>query len=223
MSARRQWQTLKALSPRERLWHIWEFCRWGILGAVFAAVLLTALIVTLCTRPTYPLFRGAVANLTVSEAGEQCLTQALVEPLGGGDDPEAWVELVTSTVVPEAENPQYYQAENMAVTALVMNRMVDYFLMDTLSMEVYSAQGNFMDLNRVLTPEQLAKVDSEKLIWCADEEGNQVPAVIDITDTLFAQHCVTGSEKVYIAFPGNTGRDAQIVWFFDYLWGWEPR
>jgi hypothetical protein len=107
-----------------------------------------------------------------------------------------------------------------AMIAMVSTKLLDYMLLDEVALAQYRGSGMIGPVEKVLTPAQLAVFEG-KLLPVTAEDGSEYLGVVDITDTAFARDCITGSGKVYIAFPGNTVRADRLDTFLDWLLAWE--
>ena len=75
-------------------------------------------------------------------------------------------------------------------------------------------------LDAVFSAEYLETIQ-ERIVYIKNYEGAEVPFAIDLTDTAFAKACHLEKFGLYIAFPGNTGRNDQLDEFVDYLLNWK--
>lgn len=92
--------------------------------------------------------------------------------------------------------------------------------MAVVALAQYRGSGMIGPVEKVLTAEQLLAF-SGKLLPVTAEDGSEYLGVVDITDTAFARDCISGGDKVYIAFPGNTVRADRLDTFLDWLLAWE--
>lgn len=212
-------ETFRNLDRKEKMTYIWDFYRWHILCLCLAVVLIIALASTLSNLEEEPVFRGSLTNLTITQEGENYLTAELLAAFGMDAETEH-IEFLHRTLENDVMKAEQYQAENSAVVALVMSKMVDLFIMDQESYDAYSTWNIFADVHRVLNAEQLAQVPDAMLKYIEDEDGNVYPVAIDISQTPFARDCLSGGGSVYLAFPGNTERNQMVSTFFDHLYSW---
>ena len=73
-------------------------------------------------------------------------------------------------------------------------------------------------MEKALSEQTIAKFEG-KIVTIETDDGSYYGA-IDITDLPFVKANMTSNDKVYIAFPGNTGRESKNEAFLQYLMNW---
>lgn len=212
-------ENMKNMTWRQRIAYLWEYYKWLLIGGVVVLWILGMLIGELADPDPKYAFMGAQINVRITDEGRQYLTEDLFPVMGVTDPEEQTVELLDRQLPAMEDNPQYAQTEVMAMVAMVSAQMLDYALMDEIAYNQYRSNGMFNNLETLLTQQQLSQFDGKLLTTSTDEDGEYF-AIIDITDTAFARDCLSGSQRYYLAFPGNTGREEKLPVFVDWILAW---
>lgn len=213
-------ENMQNMTRLEQVGYIWDLYKLPILIGAVLLVMLVAFLVTLANPDPETLFMGASVNLTVSDEGKTYLTEDIFEMMDGTDPEKQRVDLVYRYLPDAEKDPRLADTERMAMIAMVSTKLLDYMLLDEEALKQYRDSGMIGPVDKVLTAEQLLAF-SGKLLPVTAEDGSEYLGVVDITDTAFARDCITGSGKVYIAFPGNTVRADRLDTFLDWLLAWE--
>lgn len=212
-------ENMKDMTWGQRIEYFWEYYKWVVIGGTVVLLILGMLIGELADPDPESLFMGARINASITEDGRHYLTDDIFYMMGGTDAEKQAVDLLERYLPSAQANYQYAQSEIMAMVAMVSAQMLDYVILDDIGFEQYRSNGMFTKLEDLLRPDQLALFEG-KLITTSTEDEGEYYAIIDITDTAFAKDCLSGSEKYYIAFPGNTGRADKVDDFMDWLLAW---
>ena len=213
-------ENMKNMTPVEKLGYIWDLYKLPIVLSVAVVAMVVAFLVSLANPDPETLFMGASVNLTVSDEGKAYLTEDIFEMMDGKDPQKQRVDLLYRYLPDAEKDPRLADTERMAMIAMVSTKLLDYMLLDEEALKQYRDSGMIGPVDKVLTAQQLLDF-SGKLLPVKAEDGREYLGVVDITDTAFARHCITGSSKIYIAFPGNTARADRLDTFFDWLLAWE--
>lgn len=221
--------TLKPMTAKQRLEHLWMYYKPHALCALLVLFVLNFIIVAIVNQSKDVLISGMIVNITIDQEGYDYLLDDYHEDLAPGDkskvvelDYTAFGDMLDS----EFGQESYYAS--MIVSARVEGNMLEYMIMDEYSMKFYIPQEIYLDLREFFTEDEIAELTAEdRLIYVRpeEEEGEEkqepMPIAVDITDIPFAKDNVTSKGKVYFALSG-THRSLEMchdVW--DRINAWE--
>ena len=217
--------TLRPMSWRDRIDHIWTYYKEIILiGAV--VIILLASIVGNALKPRLEVrMSGYLANITLSEDGSAYLKEDYLSHLGGSADSQTVI--LNSTVFGGEGYLTSMEANYNAALAPVLQvtaQEVDYMLLDEVALEFYLNKAFFMDLRQLLNEEELKQLELTYYQPVDIDEkpvGGSYPVAVDITGTAFAQGCAKDAKKVYFVAVANGPNKDDIRNFWEYLNSWK--
>ena len=235
---------MKPMSWKQRIGHIWTYYKEYILLFFMLGVVLFGLISSSISNLKDPKIAGIFVNLMVDPAGMDYVSVDYAKHLGIEDTDLVRVETAyfeDPLVVVTDEN--YYAT--MIVENEVSAQMLDYMVLDKLSMEYYAKREVYMDLRKFFTVEELkAFAEQDLLVYCLDSEmAEQVgklteeelkelqllsledsaninyywPGALKITDMAFVKDMITKDGDIYFAVAGNTEKVDQVKDIWKYL------
>lgn len=217
--------TLRPMSWRDRIDHIWTYYKEIILiGAV--VIILLASILGNALKPRLEVrMSGYLANITLSEDGSAYLKEDYLSHLGGSADSQTVI--LNSTVFGGEGYLTNMEANYNAALAPVLQvtaQEVDYMLLDEVALEFYMNKAFFMDLRQLLNEEELQQLELTYYQPVDIDEkpvGESYPVAVDITGTAFAQGCAKDAKKVYFVAVANGPNKDDIRNFWEYLNSWK--
>lgn len=212
---------MSGMTFTKKLDHLWTYYKWVLVIAVIAVIVICTVVSSIRNKQIKTLYSGMLINMEVSEEGGAYLTDQWQDVLGE-DSQKQKVDL-TTTFFQDPSTSLSLELEAgsiIQVTALVAAKELDYMILDDVGFAYYKDRTIFAPLEEMFSAEQLEQM-KDRLQYHEDEENGRYPIAIDISDSQFATDCLAGSENVYIAFPGNTGRTEQNYGFLEYLLNWE--
>lgn len=216
--------TLRPMTWRERMDHIWTYYKEIILIAAVVIILLSS-IVSNALKPRLEVrMAGYLANITLSEDGSAYLKEDYLSHLGGSADSQTVV--LSSTYFGGEDYLTNMEANYNAALAPVLQvtaQEVDYMLLDEIALEFYLSKAFFMDLRQLLNEEELQQLELTYYQPVDIDEkpvGESYPVAVDITGTAFAQGCAKDAKKVYFVAVANGPNKDDIRNFWEYLNSW---
>ena len=217
--------TLRPMSWRDHIDHIWTYYKEIILiGAV--VIILLASILGNALKPRLEVrMSGYLANITLSEDGSAYLKEDYLSHLGGSADSQTVI--LNSTVFGGEGYLTSREANYNAALAPVLQvtaQEVDYMLLDEVALEFYLNKAFFMDLRQLLNEEELKQLELTYYQPVDIDEkpvGGSYPVAVDITGTAFAQGCAKDAKKVYFVAVANGPNKDDIRNFWEYLNSWK--
>lgn len=210
---------MKDLTFKEKLEYLWGYYWWIAVTAVVLVVATVSIVHSVIENSRELVYGGMVVNLSVTEEGNTYLKEGWFEALQG--DPNKQKIELDSMYIPNMDQPTYTEtsrANVTKITTLIEGGYIDYVLADAYAVHYLCSGGSFSALDTVLSQEQLAQFEG-KLVTYEDDDQSYLVA-IDISNLPFVKKHITSGDKVYIAFPGNTGRTERNAAFLEYLMNW---
>lgn len=220
-------ENMKGMTFKQKVDHLWTYYHDYLWIGAVVLMLVCAIItstINLAFRET--IVTGININVTMEQAGMNYLESDYHKKIGAR---EYWdkVSLEYTQFDPLLEitgdEGDYYASQS--IIAKVGSEMVDYFIMDQLTMDYFAVQDLFMDLREFFTPEEIAQFEAEnrlrysKLEGQSDEEAWVI--AVDITDTQFVKDNSTLEDKVYFALAGNAPHPDQCRAIWEYILDWK--
>lgn len=210
--------TMKSLTWKERIAHLWEYYKWFGIGAVVIIAMTVSIVISVTQNSREMLYSGVCINLSMSDEGKAYMTEDWFEKLEG-DEKKAQVELTPMSLNMEAGTmTDIAMSSGEKLVAMITTCELDYMLMDAYALTYCGNNGMFAPLNKFLSQEMIEKFEG-KLVTIKDEDSEYVGA-IDISDLPFVKKHLGSKDKVYIAFPGNTERTDRNEAFLQYILDW---
>ena len=211
-------ETMKELTWKERIAHFWEYYKWVAI-AVIAVIIAAVSVVISVQENSKPLLYGGVAvNVNVSEEASAYLVDGWMKHVQG--DPKKdrvdFSEMLLNLEANTMSDLGMANAEKLLT--MVESGDLDYLIMDAYALSYCGGNGIFAPLENALSAQTIAKFEG-KLVTIETDDGSYYGA-IDITDLPFVKANMTSNDKIYIAFPGNTGRESKNEAFLQYLMNW---
>lgn len=210
---------MKGMTFKEKLAHLWEYYWWVAVLTVVLIATTISVVNSVIENSKELVYGGMVASLDVTEEGQIYLKEGWFEQMGA-DPEEQKIELDIMYLpnMDTAINTESAMANATKITAMITAGYVDYVLADAYSVHYLCSGGAFSALDTILPEELLAQFEG-KLVTYEDDEGSYLVA-IDISELPFVKKHIISPDKVYIAFPGNTGRTQKNAAFLEYLMNW---
>ena len=209
-------KTLSGMTWKEKINHLWTYYSWVLLTLAGVAIIISIIVTSIHGNRTQVLVSGYLVNIGASEEGEQYLKDNFFQALGG-DEKKQTVNLTSRFLDLNSMSTAFMQ-----VDAMIAAKELDYVMADESGLELYMNHNVFSPLESLMTQEQLTPW-SERLVYHTygnDDEAAYAIA-IDISDTPFAQNCLSSANSVYIAFPGNREDGLQASEILEYLLNWK--
>ena len=211
-------ETLKPMTPKQRLDHLWTYYKFVLLIVAIIAALISIVYTSVTNLNREVLISGVLVNADVDSDGHMFLSDGYFEKLGGVEGDQE-VQLTTTVYMDITETNQidYVYNAAMKVIAMTSTKELDYLLMDKRGMEFYMGQDIFMDLNEMFTQEELAQWKDDLIYMTYEETGETIPVAINVQNTGFAENYLVSEDAHFIAFAANTLRKDTCRDFWDYL------
>ena len=211
-------ETMKRLTWKERFAHFWEYYKWVAVALIAVIVAAVSVVISVKENSRTLLYGGVSVNVSVAEEANAYLSDDWMEQLQGNakKDRVDFAEMLLNMEANTMSDIGMANAEKLLT--MVEGGELDYLLMDAYALSYCGSNGIFAPLEKALSEQTIAKFEG-KIVTIETDEGTYRGA-IDISDLPFVKKYLTSKDKVYIAFPGNTGREAKNEAFLQYLMNW---
>lgn len=211
---------MKDMTFKEKIAHLWEYYKWFAIVGILLIVATVSVVTSVIQNSRELVYGGAIVNLSVTEEGKTYLKEGWFEALESNPKKQK-IEL-DEIYIPDMEQTAFMESAtaNIAkITAMISAGYIDYVFADAYAIHYLGSVGSFQPLEVVLNQELLAQFEGKLVTYEGDEQTYLV--AIDISELPFVKENVISADKVYIAFPGNTGRTERNAEFLEYLINWE--
>lgn len=206
---------LKSMSWRDRLWYIWEYYKFHIIGAAVAAVLIVSLGGAFYNSTFDTVLHCIYLNSrAATEVNPAPLEQDFAEYLNLGKK-----ELITAEIsyISFDENATDYSYAAMAkVTALVAAHDLDIIIGDQAAIDHYASLNGFINLEEGLPPDVLALV-KDRLYIAKDGENTEYACAVDLSGTEFAAASNLAQDPPLLGIISNTENKDTVLQLIRYL------
>lgn len=197
-------EKLASMSHKDRIWYIWSYYKFHIIGAI-VAVVLAANIGAAFYRST---FDTALHCIYLNSRSETEVNTAPLEQDFAGYLKLGKKELVSteiSYISFEEETTDYSYAAMAKITALVAAHDLDILIGDGEGTEHYASLDGFMDLEEALPPDLLLLVQ-DRLYYAPDSSGEPYACAIDLSQTAFADDSNLAQDPPLLGIISNSKR-----------------
>lgn len=216
-------EEMKPMTFKQKVDHIWTYYKEYFFVSLPILMVIVGLIVSAVGTTKQKVVTGIMVNITIAQEGYNYLSTDYEEYLQLEKGQEVKLEytsfddLATST---DTEN-NYYAA--MGVIGEVSAKVLDYMILDGMSMQFYATQEVYGDLRTIFTEEELAYfAENDLLVYCLEEGQTQEwPAAVKIDQLPFVQEYIGSDDSVFFALAGSSEKPdaSRAVW--DYINAWE--
>lgn len=200
----------------EKMEYLWEYYRWVLLVAAFGAIVIAMVVTGIVNSSGKVFYSGAVVNVQLGEEGEAFLTDHLEEIFPAPKGERAKLFTTSFQDLQKASDVEMSAATAYRVVLMITAEDYDYMIMDETAWNYYRNHPVFTALDEMF-PDEVIERYSDRIVRYQPEDSEELPLAIDITDSAFARKYAQQGTKVYIAFPGNTGRTELNDDFLEYL------
>lgn len=210
--SRREREKLKQMTPRDKVWYIWEYYKVHIFIFI-GLVLLLQLIATILYNQTFTSrFSYVVINNQNSmETSFDAFNEEFKQYMGYGK--KDTIEADGSVVIQYGEHVSEMEYGNMAkISALVAGQSLDAMICDQINIDHYCQLNGFLDLSEVL-PADLWEQVKPLAYYGKNEAGESIPCAIELGGTSFMEKTGVQLDPCYFGIITNTARiDTAISW-----------
>lgn len=210
-------QKLKNMSPRDRVWYIWEYYKLHLLALLLGIGALWT-IGTMIYRQSFTTSLSiAVINDNAGGASSTAVLESeLREALGCTKKQLIEVNEGLSVNFGDESISQYGYATLAKISALVASQSLDVVIADKSAIDHYETVNAYQNLDEYLPPQLYDRV-KDFIYTAKDEQGVLRPVAISLEDTPLAAKTGIVMNPPYLAvIAGSPHKEAALV-MIEYL------
>lgn len=210
-------QKMKDMSFQDKLWYIWEYYKFHIIGVFIGMMLLYVVGTSIYNSTIHPgLYCMIINNYSSQDLDTSVLEVDFHDYMGFGKKEPVYVESMFLTYGDSAT--EYTYASMAKISALVASRDLDVMIADKENIDHYASMDGLSDLKQVLPADVLAAVE-DRLVYSAGSGGQSVAVALDISGTPFANTMHLSKDAAGLTLLDNsTHRDSSIA-LIRYIFG----
>ncbi|PNV62542.1 hypothetical protein C0033_08245 [Clostridium sp. chh4-2] len=214
--AREEREKLRNMTLKDKIWYIWEYYKFFIIGVVCAVGIIISVGTTMYNNRFDTALYCVVINNRTSEAGNQNqVLEELKDYLNLSDVREIVYD--SSMFISYGDNTNELGYATMAkISALVASRELDIMIADTDSIDNYAKLGGMTNLEEILPADLYEKV-KDRIYYTMNEEGVSQPCAVSLEDTKFAADMNLVMEPPLIALFSNSEHTENCIALLHYI------
>ncbi|MBT9777174.1 hypothetical protein GPL15_11740 [Clostridium sp. MCC353] len=214
--AREEREKLRNMTFKDKIWYIWEYYKFFIIGIVCTVGILISVGTTIYSNRFDTALYCVVINNRTTEAGNQDqVLEELKDYLNLSDVREIVYD--TSMFISYGENTNELGYATMAkISALVASRELDIMIADKDSIDNYAKLGGMTDLEEALPADLYEKV-KDRIYYTDNEEGQKQPCAVSLEGTKFAGDMNLVMDPPLISLFSNSENTENCIALFHYI------
>ncbi|MBR6403636.1 MAG: hypothetical protein IKS48_09665 [Eubacterium sp.] len=160
-------------------------------------------------RPT--VVTGGVLNVHITSEGATFLREDYMKSLGKNEKTHN-IEFASYILLDQSEPQSYaiFQAE-------LLSGQYNYLITDKAGMEYIAQMECAGDMNEILDQDLKDRLSSDMAYAKSGENGTNIAAAIDISDTAFSKEYITSNDKAYFVVTGKIEDDESAIAVLKYI------
>lgn len=212
-------EKLKSMSRKDRIWYIWAYYKFHIIGVLAGIAVLCVIGTSLYQNSFHTAFYCLfLNNRSAEELDTMPLDQGFAEYLGLGKKDRLVTESMYISFDGGANDFGY--ASMAKVTALVASKDLDAIIGDRDSLDHYASLGGFADLETVL-PEDLLSQVRDRLVYVPGSDGAEHAYGLSLAGTAFAEDSHLAQDPPIFGIISNSTRTDTAVALLHYIFDQE--
>lgn len=214
--ARSEKEKLKAMSFQDKLWYIWEYYKFHIIGLVILIGVGSSIISTVYKNSFETALYCVVINNRTSETGnDEELIKHLEEYMGLTEKQQ--VSWDSSMFVSYGEAASEFSYATMAkISALVAAQDLDVMISDEENFLHYASMNAFMNLEQLLPADLYEKI-KDRAYYAKDESGQSFIYGINLEGTTFAKEANLALDPPILGILSNSNRTDNSLLLLRYI------
>lgn len=204
---RREWSAFAAMTPRQKLEHIWIYYKIWIAVLLLLIAVAASAISSIRYNSRHQLISGIFLNTTTTAEGYAHLKEDYWQYRGA--HPNQRTELIETRTLDMENLPENDAANLMVVVSMIAAKTLDYVIVDESALNLLDEQEVLLDL-RELLPE-------DTLLDFSTRESPTGIIAISLRGTAFANQFPVLPEESWLAIINNTPDRAETAQFVNYL------
>lgn len=208
-------EKLSHMSFKDKMWYIWEYYKFHMLIGLFILFILSAVGTSIYDSTIETELHCIVLNSPRSQENFGVITEEFSQAMGYGKKQEIYVESMVSSYG-EGQGATSDYTTVMKMSTLIAAAELDMLICDQEGFDYYGRMDAYADLTTLL-PADLLETVEDRICYAQTEDGRQVAAGIDLTDTWFAEAVDLTMETPYLCVMINSARTDTCVDLIRYI------
>lgn len=207
-------EKLRSMSKKDRIWYIWEYYKFHILGILLAFIMLFNIGAALYRSTFDTVLHCYFLNSQSPELNLASAEEGFASYAGLNEKQLLTLESGSASFDASAGELEY--AVLAKITALVMSHDLDIIIGDTASANHYASLNGFADLETIL-PEDLSARLKDRFYYAKDMDGAEFAFAIDLSDTEFARRTGLLQDSPLLSVIAGSERKEMATAFIRYI------
>lgn len=213
---------LKTMSPKDKIWYIWEYYKFPIIG-VLIAVFCTVSIGSAIYQNRFDTALSCVILNGKFYADEppvdSYINEGFREYIGLDENTKLDVDYSMSLTFDESQMSDYSYAEMAKITALISAKSLDVMIGNPDTIGHYGEMGGFCALDETLPDDLYAAVKDHLFTAVNQETGEEVVCGVYLDSSSFQENTGLELDTPILAIMDNTEHTDASIAFLRYILG----
>ena len=179
------------MSLKDKLWYIWEYYKFPIIGSITALFLVISIGSTVYNNRFETVLNCVLLNsqlTTADTSPDDYFDKGFRQYMNFSDDVKIEANHSMSLTFEESAMSDFTYAELAKLSAMITSKELDVIIGRKDSIDHFGQMGGFTDLTQLLTPEEYEKVKDRIYFVTVSETGEKVPAGIRVDGDSFQEN-----------------------------------
>lgn len=213
---------LKDMSFKDKIWYIWEYYKFPIIGVVIGVFLITSIGTAIYGNRFETAISCVILNAKIPDSEDTLDTyfnQDFRQYLGIGPDVKIEVDASMNLSFEESSMNEFTYAQLAKISAMVSSKELDAMIGTPDIIDHYGAMGGYEDLKELL-PADVYEAVKEDLYSVTDQEtGAEIACGLSLKKTGFGEKTGLILENPVLGIVSNSTHTDTAVQLIRYLYG----
>ena len=224
-SLREERHKLKDMSFKDKIWYIWEYYKFPIIGVLLAIAFIASIGTALYNNRFETGLSCVILNSTTgtlsgeNDPADHYFEQGFRPYAGIPEDVKIVVDHSMSITFDDSAMNEFAYAEMAKLTAMISSKELDVLIGKKDTMDHYAGLGGFADLKELLPPEVYDKIKDNIYTVTDEETGEDVACGLSIKNTDFQKKTGLSIDEPVLAVLSNSTHTDTCVALICYVFG----
>jgi hypothetical protein len=211
---------LKDMSWKDKIWYIWEYYKFPIIGVVLAVFLVGSIGTAVYNNR----FDTAISFVVINSqypseevAADEYFDQGFRQFIGLDENTRIDVDYSMSLSFDTETMTEYTYAQLAKITAIIASKELDVMISTPDTIDHYGSMGGFMDLRDILPDDLYEQVEDRLYTVTAEETGEQTVCGILLDAEDFSEKTDLTLKTPIFTIVSNTTRPDTAVALIRYI------
>lgn len=211
---------LKNMTWKDKLWYIWEYYKFPIIGVALAIFLVTSIGTAMYNNRFDTALSCVILNSKVTSDDppvNNYFNEGFRQFINLDENTKIDVDYSMSISFDESAMTEYSYAEMAKLTAIISSKELDIMIASPETIDHYGTMGGFMDIKETLPPDLYEKVKDSLYVTASDETGEETACGIRLSETDFQAKTGLIVKDPVIAILGNSTHIENSIQLIRYI------